>query len=166
MKTFKEIIKEYEDKWITNDGFTKAEEKERQFMISLFKKNNIPEDNYSFTPIKSMLRHDGEVKVKGNDVYLFETKVRNVTSTRYNTTIIEHSKVVYLKEQMKLQNKKGLLFFGFKDNKYMVVEIEPNKEYNTINIPCPKTTNGNTELVLKECVEFKIKGLKTLDNLK
>ncbi len=39
MKTFQQIIKEYEDKWITNDGFTKAEEKERQFMISLFKYN-------------------------------------------------------------------------------------------------------------------------------
>lgn len=143
------------------ERFDKAEERERQYMTKVFDNCNVPSTHYEFTPIGSSERFDGYLTGHTQEA-IFETKTRDVTSTTYPTTILHIGKVKYLQEKAIKENKQCLAFFTFTDNKWMVVEIDPYKDYPITKLPCPKTTMGDNEKVMSDVVEFKIKNLKNL----
>lgn len=130
------------------DKFRIAEELEHRLMTGLLTSKGITNIKFS----GDYKRHDGEyLNSKGENI-MFETKVRNVTSDRYPTTVIERSKYEYLIRQ----DKPAYLFVYFTDNKVLIVDVKNSKSKFSQRMS-PKTTSGNNEKVLKEFVEFNIK---------
>lgn len=145
--------------------FTQASKKERQLMKQLFDKYEV--ESFIFTPEDSMDREEGWYTGRTDNVpYIFEVKNRNITSTQYNTIMIEESKVKYLINQAKERNETPVIFFFFNDGYWMYQQLDVNQYYSTVTMPMPVTTMGyNNNKVLKEVVEFPIQNLKKYKKL-
>lgn len=141
---------------MNQDNFISASKKERQLMQQLFDQYNV--NSYIFTPEDSMDREEGwYTGTTNNTAYIFEVKNRNITSTQYDTIMIEESKVNYLIEQAKQRNETPVIFFFFRDGYWMHQELDKHFKYETVTMPFPVTTMGyNNAKVLKEVVEFPI----------
>lgn len=128
--------------------FEIAEQLERKLITGLLDTKNITNIKFS----DKYAQHDGEYLTTAGDKVMFEVKVRNVSSNRYPTTVIEESKYEYLKSQ----SCKAYLFVFFTDNKVLIQDVKTGKvRYSTMN--APKTTSGNNTKIAKRFVEFNIK---------
>lgn len=134
--------------------FEIAERLERELITGLLNTKGITNIKFS----GKYAQHDGEYITTAGDKVMFEVKVRNVTSNRYPTTVIERSKYEYLKNQ----SCKAYLFVFFTDNKVLIQDVKSGKvKYSTMN--APKTTSGNNTKIAKQFVEFNIKDAILID---
>jgi hypothetical protein len=145
-------------KFENNEKFDLAEYKERVLAERLFQQQNI--NQYVFTETRNGAQHDGwyTATTSTNKVreVVFEIKNRNIKSNKYKTTFIEADKVKHLQREA---NKTGHIPYGFvfwTDNKYMSFKINKDYDYPTVKRWCPEKTMGNTTMVEKDCVDFKI----------
>lgn len=136
------------------DKFKIAEELEHKMMIGFLNSKGISNIKFS----GDYWRHDGEYINSKGDLIMFETKVRDVTSKYYPTTVIEKSKYDYLMGQ----KDPVYLFVFFTDNKVLVADVKKSDVKFTKRLS-PKTTSGNKEKVLKHFVEFEIKDSTLID---
>lgn len=141
--------------------FQIASIKERQAMESLFNQNNI--NHYYFTDDKGYDRVDGYYTAftasNQTKEVVFEVKNRDVTSNQYRTTIIDKDKIDYIIEKAIETNNIPYLYFFFKDNKYLSIELKKDNNYSIIKRTAPSTTMGNNQMRIKEFVEFPIENL-------
>lgn len=142
------------------DAFQEASEIERAKMTQLFELNNITD--FSFTPVESYEREDGYYN-KATKAVVFEVKVRNLPSDKYDSTIIEYDKVQHLLAKGKELNRIPFIFFFFNDNKYMAVKLSHDTYYHPMILKCPKTTMGDSEWVYKRVVDFNITNIQTIN---
>lgn len=133
------------------NAFTQSSIKEREHMERVFLEREITK--YSFTDEEGFCRHDGQfTNSKGQEI-IFEVKVRNVSSTKYRTTVIEESKFDYL-----LDNRRpAVLFIFFTDGKYLIHKLSRDNKYYTTQMLAPRTTAGYNDKVLKTFIEIPIK---------
>ena len=138
------------------NNFQQASSLERKKMEAIFAFHNIT--NYKFTDELGYARYDGEfVNSKGESI-IFEVKVRNVTSTKYKTTVIEQSKYDYLITQ----SKKAYVFVFFTDDTYMMHYLNASNNYKKSQMYAPRTTAANTGHKVKDFIEIPITKLHTL----
>jgi hypothetical protein len=129
-------------------AFSKAEDKERNVLTQLFAKNNITE--YDFTENGSFDRHD-VVFTQSDKTYIGEIKCRNISSTAYNDSLIDFSKINYLLEQGVEQGMIPLIIVHYSDNVVCVWNLFKEVNNNSIKIEsryCNRTSvvnNGRTE---------------------
>lgn len=133
-----------------------AEIVEKSLTTYMLVQNGIEFDTISFTG--RFAQHDGEFVNKKGQRVKFETKVRNVPSDRYSTTIIEESKYDYLMAE----ELPTYLFVFFTDGKVFVKNVK-KAEVSKKNRKAPKTTTGNNKKIEKTFVEFDIKEGNIID---
>lgn len=133
--------------------FKLATELERRLAIKLLESKGIPLKNITFTG--EFVRHDGEYVTDDGSVIMFETKVRNIPSTRYPTTIIERYKYEYL-----LKQKFDVLIFVFFTDGKVFVENVKTANVREMTRLSPRQTSGRNDMIMKDFIEFDLsKGL-------
>lgn len=138
------------------DKFKVAEIVEKSLTTYMLVENGIEFDTIRFT--EGFAQHDGEFVDKKGQTVKFETKVRNVPSDRYSTTIIEESKYEYLMAE----ELPTYLFVFFTDCKVFVQNVK-KAEVSKKKKKAPKTTAGDNKKIEKTFVEFDIKKGITLN---
>lgn len=128
------------------NAFVESSRKEREILEHLFRKNDVTE--YMFTDEKGHERYDAEF-TKGDRTFVVEFKNRAVKSDAFTTTLIEQSKVNYLLDKAKRENKVPLLMIAFTDNKYLQFDLRRVKESYKGTRACNKTTAVRTDKVDK-----------------
>lgn len=91
----------------------------KEFLVS----TGIAEKAIYFTDAKSYAAYDGSFYVNGQKI-MFEVKVRNVSSDRYENTVIEQGKYNYLMACAKNSGVKPYIIIFFTDGKVLVKNIE------------------------------------------
>lgn len=135
--------------------FQRASALERQKMSELLSKYKITD--YSFTDDNGYDEYDGTyINPFGEDV-AFEIKNRNVSSTKYPTTIIEESKYNFLITQ---SIGIPMLYVFFNDGTYFYEELNAAKNYNKVVMGAPSTTMGDDTWVSKTFIEIPIDSSK------
>lgn len=131
------------------------EEIERQKMTQLFTQMGI--NDYFLEPVGGKTRHDGTYTSKRNNKVIFETKVREISSTKFQTTIIEVDKFTYMIEEAKKQNKIPYLFVFFTDGLVFYQKLEESQfEFQQEGEAKRSTYGNNQNVVTKNYVNFKI----------
>lgn len=143
-----------------SDKFKESSLIERMKMDDFLKSKGITD--YGFTPIDSFERYDGWYRTKNGKKYIFEVKVRNVESTKYETTLIEKSKYDYLYSSVFLTQVGCLVFIFFTDGKVLIEDIL-TVEPTFIEMSAPLTTQGYRGRVNKTFLEIPI-NLSNLHN--
>ena len=121
----------------TTNKFVEASNKERELLTLIYESNGVTD--YFFTPSNGMDRYEGEFTTNGK-TYVVEVKNRNNTSAKFPTTLIEESKVNYLRNKCKEENKVPLLFVFFTDGKFLMFNLNHIKEEWKSSMYCNRTT--------------------------
>lgn len=142
------------------NAFTKASKKERDVLLALFQKNNVTK--YEFTDPEGFDRHDAEFEMNGK-TYLVEIKNRNVKSNAFKTTLIEESKVKYLVDKAKAENKIPLLLITFTDGMFAQFNLSTclKPKYLTTR-DCNRTTAVSSQKITKDVYLIPIDNVKVI----
>ena len=134
------------------ENFNAANKLERQYLTQFFQYNNVPYVEFT----EGYTRHDAMITGQTGNVMMIEAKVRKIESSRYNDTIIEKSKIDYMLEQTKGTNIIPILTIFFEDGLVFIKTIQQYETFDIITVNAPKETNGDTTIVRKEMILFKI----------
>ncbi|MFV8339123.1 hypothetical protein ACNQGL_07615 [Flavobacterium sp. LB3P21] len=143
-----------------NKNFKQASDKEREQMIKLF--NQFGVEHYTFTDPDGYDQYDGCFTGRTGNHVVFEVKNRDCTSAKYDETVVEKSKVDFLKNETVHMTHEPIIFFFFTDNTCWIEKIKYDQYYSSWGAESPKTTMGNTEMVMKQFVSFPIDKKKLL----
>jgi hypothetical protein len=133
------------------NNFQKASVKERQKAEALLISKGVTE--YGFTDDEGYDQHDGWYTTKTGKIICFEVKNRNVSSTKYRTTVIEKKKYEYMTNEQKVGEP--YLFVFFTDDKVLVENLT-SRPYKQTQFMAPKTTADYSNKILKLQIEIPI----------
>ena len=137
----------------------KYEKRERRF-IDWYINQNPQHKLEEVTPEGSMERNDF-IMYSGRTLVMGEVKIREIEIDKYNTSIIETSKVLGLMEKFlstkKLDTNAKLIFIAVypKSKKYIVIDLM--NQSSTLSFEyCDKTTFKTSNKIDKACNNYKI----------
>lgn len=147
---------------------------EREVLIELFKAKGITK--YKFSDADSFARYDVIFEHKGHK-FIAELKNRNITSTKYNTTLLEASKVDWLRATAKRNDLIPVYIATFTDHKFIMFDLNkvartvPTKEMPSLECSCIEGTRlvkKKVYLIPMESKDIKDLGFerKTIGKLK
>lgn len=137
-----------------NKKFQQASDKEREQMIKLF--NQFGVENYTFSDSNGYDQYDGCFTGRTGNQVIFEVKNRDCSSEKYDETVVEKSKVDFLKNETVNMTHEPIIFFFFTDGKCWIERIKYDQYYSSWAAPAPKTTMGDNEMKIKQFVSFPI----------
>ena len=141
------------------NNFRKSSLKERELLENFFKSKGITD--YNFTDEAGYERHDAVFKTLDTN-YIVEVKVRNCTSRAFKDTLIEQSKVAYLREKATELNAVPLLIVFFTDDKALVKNLRNLGGCTFDQRYCNRTTAADTGKKIKDVILIPI----TKENLR
>ena len=129
------------------NAFTAASTLERLKLTQVYNQTNVTD--FWFTPEDGHDRYEGEF-TKNGKTYIVEAKNRANTSTKYPTTLIEASKVNFLRTKAAAENKIPLLIIFFTDNQFGIYNLNNIQESWRSTKYCNRTTAASTGKVNKD----------------
>ena len=144
--------------------FKKAEKRERDCLKYLELNNPLEYKGIGITEIGSYYPYDGIGHVKDGNfkkMGYVEVKIRDFNSSDYPTAYLEKKKVDNLIEFSRTEEyipSSNFYYFAVypKSKEVYVFNILSTPHTLELNVRCPKTTMGNTEMINKDMVAFKL----------
>lgn len=140
-----------------NKAFEQASTKERVILGSML--NNIAARDIEYSPASGYDRWDCKFTDKEGKTYVLDVKCRNVSSTAFNETLIETSKINALKQIAKEEGRRPLLVITFTDNVAYVIDLmnDSVRECKQRTMACNATTAVKTQKIDKQVTLIPLK---------
>lgn len=155
------------------NSFKEAEKRERACLMWL--KENKPNDYHhlAISDIGAYEAYDAigytNIQDKGFRMAYIEVKIRDFVDSTYPTAYLEKQKVDKLIELLKsdkaLPSAELHYYAAYpKSKKIYVFDILSTPHTLVLDVPCPKTTMGNKETVLKDMLSYNLNdAIKVID---